>query len=79
MEKKAFYQGKYFESVEEMLKYRKQWPYEQVDLNAYEEFLKQRLGEAKINLELRGSFTNLEAYRLLRMNTDFVESCPENE
>ncbi len=72
-EKNAYYAGKFFDSPEEMISYAENWPGKPLDLIEYREFLDQCWREAKINLKLRGSLTNLEAYSLLRMNTDWTE------
>lgn len=72
-EKTAYYAGKYFDTVEEMLAYSEKWPNEPLDLIEYREFLDQRWREAKINLQSGASLTNLHAYSLLRMSTDWTE------
>ena len=72
MGKKYFWGGKFFETIEEMKDFIDKWPSMQIDLDQYRHFLDERWKEAKCNLESRGTLTNIEAYYLLRMNTDWV-------
>jgi hypothetical protein len=69
-----FSHRKYFETLEEMLQYCENWGDMPLDLKEFENQMKIRIQEAKDNYELRGgNFTNRDAYRLLRMSTDWVD------
>lgn len=70
---KFFAKGKYFDSFEELLEYERKWPEMQLDLQDFKNFLDQRYREAEMNLKFRGTFTNKEAYLLLRGTTDWID------
>jgi len=64
------YKGEWFDTAEETMEYAKKWPDLQVDLEKYRKFLDNRFEEAKMNLEMRGSLTNRESYKLLFLSLD---------
>ena len=77
MEKEQFYsKGKFFDSFDELLEFERKWPNMQLDLVEYKKFLDERYKEAEMNLKLRGSFTNKEAYSILAANLlPYGEDC----
>lgn len=73
MSKKFFYCGRYFDTYDEFIQYVKDWPDQQVDVDWLQDFLDQRLKEIQLNLSMKKSLTNREAFLLIRINTDWVE------
>lgn len=73
MSKNFFYCGRYFDTYDEFIQYVKDWPDQQVDMDWIEDFMRQRTDEMRLNLDMRKSLTNREAFLLLRLSTDWVE------
>lgn len=61
----AFYKGKSFKTVEEMVEYAKSWPDLPADLEYWQEFFKDRLMEIIMNSNTTENFTNKMAQILL--------------
>lgn len=71
---KYYSYGKYFDSSDEMLAYCRKWPDLPLDIEEFERQMQMRIDEAKLNFQCsRGRWTNRDAYKLLRMHTDWVE------
>lgn len=68
-----YYNGKKFDSFEEMMAYAHKFPHLPCDIEYFEKFFADRLLELKMNLEMNPDFTNLTAFKLIRMNTDWVK------
>ena len=69
----GYYQGKFFDTLQEMLEYANKWPDLPFDLQAYKVFLNMRLEEAITNSSINKTLTNRAVYRILRMNTDWCD------
>lgn len=65
--------GKFFNTFEEMMEALKIWNDEPCDLEYYRQFLDERFREAEMNVHANPEVTNRTIFRLLRMNTDWVD------
>ena len=72
--KKDFYcLGKYFSTFEEMMEFNDKWPEMEVDLDYLKMFFDDRFKEAKMNKQANPSFTNRQAFTLLKMSCEWCE------
>lgn len=70
----CYLHGKYFETLEDLKQYHEKWPDLPLDIEEFERQMQMRINEAKMNFECSGGrWTNRDAYKLLRMQTDWVE------
>jgi hypothetical protein len=67
-----FIHGKYFTDENEFWKFVKEWPKMPLDLIEFVKQMNMRVKEVEINMEINKEFTNQDAYRLLRLSTDWA-------
>lgn len=71
---KFYAHGKFFETEQEFIKFCCEWPDLPFDLIQFKQQMLFRIKEAEMNNEIRGgTMTNKEAYRILRLSTDWAE------
>ena len=72
-EKKPFFsKGKFFDSFEEMVDYRKKWPDMPLDIEWFKEEMRGIINCIELNKECNPGFTNRQAWGVLRMDTDWI-------
>lgn len=70
---KYYVHYRYFNSLDEMMEYVKQWPDLPASVEYYEKYFADRLREIKLNVEMNCNFTNKMALLLQRSPWDGVE------
>jgi hypothetical protein len=71
--KKAYWGYKNFDSLEEMFAYIDKFPSLRANYDYFRRFFEDRLKEIQFNIEINPNFTFLDAFQLLRLNTDWCE------
>lgn len=67
--------GKLFDDKEEFWKFIQEWPDMPVDIEEFKHQMDLRIKELEMNNQVRGKrLTNRQAYRILRLCTDWAES-----
>lgn len=70
---KFYARGKVFYDQEDFLQFCYDWPDLQFDLEDFKREMEMRIKEAELNNHIRhGQMTNREAYRILRLCTDWA-------
>lgn len=67
-----FYKGKTFDNEKDFSEYVAAWPDMPLDLKQFEDDLRTRVWEAAMNSAMNEGFTNRDAYKLIRLATDWA-------
>ncbi len=73
MKNQYYAHGKFFDSMDEFLQFCQEWGDMPFDLEEFKRQMQNRIVEADTNNQVRGgTLTNREAYKILRLSTDWA-------